>query len=121
MATVQTTPHPTCTPLANEALPKSGFFKRLSQWLWSVAYYDFTEGNEFYNNTGDYVVEVIPEQQETTNKPCKRCRMEGIACDRVLPHCSLCQHEQVLCFYVDPPRVTRKKKRKQSATESEVS
>ena len=112
MATVQTTQQPTCTQFGNEALPKSGFFKRLSQWLWSVAYYDFTEGDE------PYYVEVVPEQHETTDKPCKRCRMAGIACDRILPHCSQCQHEQVLCFYVDPLRTTRQKKRKQSATDT---
>ena len=114
MATVLTTPHPTCAPLGDEVLPKSGFFKRLSQWLWSVAYYDFTEGDE----PVDYVVEVVPEPQETTNKPCKSCRMAGIACDGILPHCSQCRHEQVLCFYVDPLRATWKKKRKQSATDT---
>jgi hypothetical protein len=33
--------------------------------------------------------------------PCKCCRESNTQCDRTIPNCSYCQHEQLLCFYVE--------------------
>ncbi|BDD61007.1 hypothetical protein MAP00_006090 [Monascus purpureus] len=41
--------------------------------------------------------------------PCRTCRMRKVECDRSLPRCSNCLHEQLLCFYVEPLRVSRKR------------
>lgn len=138
MAVVQTTPlsNPThCVPLGQEALPKSGFFSRLSQWFWPVSYYDFDHDESHNTTTHDYS-RFTPEHTASpqfdrtsglqkqsgvhdTNSPCKACRMAGIACDGQRPHCSQCLNEQVICFYVDPLRIT-KKKRKQSMAAQQV-
>lgn len=132
METVQTTRHLSnpmhCAPLGQDNLPKSGFFRRLSQWFWPVAYYE-TEYNDY--NIINYpklapehsaspqfdITSGLPKQSggDDSISPCKTCRMAGIACDGQRPHCSQCLNEQTLCFYVDPLRVS-KKRRKQSAT-----
>lgn len=35
---------------------------------------------------------------------CKGCRARGVTCDGRRPRCSHCLDQQVLCFYVAPPR-----------------
>lgn len=33
---------------------------------------------------------------------CKCCREHNAQCDRLIPNCSYCLHEQLLCFYIEP-------------------
>ncbi|KAL4784435.1 hypothetical protein BJX76DRAFT_219794 [Aspergillus varians] len=41
--------------------------------------------------------------------PCRACQSWGVECDRKKPHCSHCLDQQILCFYVEPLRVTMKR------------
>jgi len=137
MAAVQTTPRLSnpmhCAPLGQDDLPKSGFFRRLSQWFWPVTFYE-TDYDD-YNITSP--PRLAPEHSaspqfditrglrkqsgaDDTNSPCKTCRMAGIACDGRRPHCSQCLNEQTLCFYVDPLRVSKKKRKQSAAAQSHV-
>jgi hypothetical protein len=34
--------------------------------------------------------------------PCKCCKDSRMECDRSVPVCSYCAHEQLLCFYITP-------------------
>lgn len=40
---------------------------------------------------------------------CRTCRVRKVECDRTLPRCSHCLDQQLLCFYVEPLRISRKK------------
>lgn len=137
MAAVQTTPHFSnpmhCAALGQDDLPKSGFFRRLSQWFWPVAYYksDYDEYNVTSppriapEHSASPLFDISPGLQtqsgaDDTNSPCKTCRMAGIPCDGQRPHCSQCLSEQTLCFYVDPLRVSKKKRKQSTAAQSRV-
>ncbi|KAL2847655.1 hypothetical protein BJX68DRAFT_268050 [Aspergillus pseudodeflectus] len=44
--------------------------------------------------------------------PCRACQAWGVQCDRQTPRCAHCLDQQILCFYVEPLRVTMKRARK---------
>ncbi|KAL2840678.1 hypothetical protein BJY01DRAFT_249898 [Aspergillus pseudoustus] len=44
--------------------------------------------------------------------PCRACQAWGVQCDRQTPRCAHCLDQQILCFYVEPLRVTMKRERK---------
>ncbi|KAL3459412.1 hypothetical protein BJX64DRAFT_291239 [Aspergillus heterothallicus] len=44
--------------------------------------------------------------------PCRACQARGVQCDRQTPRCAHCLDQQILCFYVEPLRVTMKRARK---------
>lgn len=45
---------------------------------------------------------------------CKGCRARGVRCDGRRPRCSHCLDQQVLCFYVAPPRKLKARARSKS-------
>ena len=47
-----------------------------------------------------------PEREDFS---CRTCRIRKVECDRALPQCSHCLHEQLLCFYVEPLRISKKR------------
>ncbi|OJJ31612.1 hypothetical protein ASPWEDRAFT_697843 [Aspergillus wentii DTO 134E9] len=55
----------------------------------------------------------IPEEESI---PCKACRIGGAVCDRQRPRCSHCLDQQILCFYVEPLRLTMARNKKARAT-----
>ncbi|KAL2819826.1 hypothetical protein BJX63DRAFT_428596 [Aspergillus granulosus] len=53
------------------------------------------------------------EQNDHENPfPCRACQAWGVQCDRQMPRCAHCLDQQILCFYVEPLRVTMKRARK---------
>lgn len=114
----------------NDHLPDSNtkptMFQRLADWLWPQVYDDV----DYY-----YYIETQPQTTSTTatneSSPlhqathssscrdasksstqadiaCRSCRVQGLDCDRRLPHCSQCRDQQVVCFFVAPlPRLTK--------------
>lgn len=122
--------------------PKSGVLRRLAQWIWSAwpvdpdssspagIHPDPTPDPDDRNYTvstgrcGNPRAAALatprylpspndPPVPEVSSYPCKACRTWGVACDRQQPHCSHCLDQQILCFYIRPPRkmVNRKKAR----------
>lgn len=135
--TTTTTNNTNTTHVEQTTLPKTNMFQRLSEWLWPQVTYD---AFEYYENNhhdptnnrtsitakdGPRHIETLagetcpgpralPEQQQPQqeNFSCRACRIRGIDCDRQRPHCSQCQDQQILCFFVAPlPRLTKKTKR----------
>lgn len=80
--------------------------RRFAKWFWSgwTATDTTTSTNDNDDNKNG-----ITAHADYETFPCRTCRMRKVECDRILPHCSHCLHEQLLCFYVEPLRITRKR------------
>ncbi|OJJ64675.1 hypothetical protein ASPSYDRAFT_39425 [Aspergillus sydowii CBS 593.65] len=52
--------------------------------------------------------------------PCRACQAWGVECDRQKPRCSHCLDQQILCFYVEPLRVTMKRSKMERAQQKAV-
>lgn len=103
--------------------------KRLSQWFWSgwtttgtatataTASASTNSRNNTHTQLGNETSPAKPTAYEIENPtdheafPCRTCRIRKVECDRLLPRCSHCLDEQLLCFYVEPLRISRKRAR----------
>ncbi|KAL4755835.1 uncharacterized protein BDW70DRAFT_145822 [Aspergillus foveolatus] len=80
---------------------ESCIISRLSKWLWSC------------RTTQPPLVEenARPVEDESSKNPfpCRACRASKVICDRQTPRCGHCLDQQILCFYVEPLRITMKR------------
>ncbi|RAK96768.1 uncharacterized protein BO80DRAFT_496739 [Aspergillus ibericus CBS 121593] len=120
------------------------FLKRFSQWFWSAWMIAGSETHEALadpanrpgatngastsgagtaraSSTG-YENDIrLPEQSENKHShPCKACQTWGVTCDQQKPRCSHCLDQQILCFYVTPPRRSMKRSTKPRSAHLEV-
>ncbi|KAL4902935.1 hypothetical protein BDW74DRAFT_54709 [Aspergillus multicolor] len=90
-----------CGLTQNNSACQSCILFRLSKWLWSC------------RTTPPPAVEECtkPVEDESTKSsfPCRACKMSGEECDRQTPRCAHCLDQQILCFYVEPLRITMKR------------
>lgn len=108
-------------PLSNLPDPKPTMFQRLADWLWpqvydNVDYYYYVETNpQNTSSTTTTTQSSLCRGSPCTDRDaslsdiaCRSCRVQGLECDRQLPHCSQCRDQQALCFFVPPlPRLTK--------------
>lgn len=90
---------------------------RLSKWLWSSRSAPSASKNTktiaFRKHfTSDEVGSPSGHSIETA-LPCRACQSWGVECDRQKPRCAHCLDQQILCFYVEPLRVTMKRSKKE--------
>ncbi|PYI07703.1 hypothetical protein BO78DRAFT_88697 [Aspergillus sclerotiicarbonarius CBS 121057] len=116
------------------------FLKRFSQWFWSgwmIAASETHDANRgatncasqnrgagtargapstgYENDTG-----LLEQSENKHSHPCKACQTWGVTCDQQKPRCSHCLDQQILCFYVTPPRRSTKRSTKSRSTHLEV-
>ncbi|KAL4807955.1 hypothetical protein BDV18DRAFT_136436 [Aspergillus unguis] len=59
-------------------------------------------------------IEDTSSNSETESSfPCRACKSWGVECDRQKPRCAHCLDQQILCFYVEPLRVTMKRSKEE--------
>ncbi|KAL2830612.1 hypothetical protein BDW59DRAFT_170144 [Aspergillus cavernicola] len=130
MATTVTKPaHPLETPPAyaliqQNAMSDACILSRLSKWLWLSWACDRPDSHK--DSLGpqcETSAKTVPRhltltdveiRSDTSNQledafPCRACQAWGVECDRQKPRCSHCLDQQILCFYVEPLRVTMKR------------
>lgn len=121
--------------------PRPTVFQRLADWLWpqvygQVDYYYYyietqsqttspppTATTTHASVCRDAVKPCSSSSSSSPSSPqvqadiaCRSCRVQGLDCDRQLPHCSQCRDQQALCFFVAPlPRLTKTAAAKSSA------
>ncbi|PWY89632.1 hypothetical protein BO94DRAFT_42786 [Aspergillus sclerotioniger CBS 115572] len=117
------------------------FLKRFSQWFWSVW---MIAGSETHDALADPANrsrgtncaskpnghgttrtsggenDTGLQEQSKHSHPCKACQTWGAVCDQQKPRCSHCLDQQILCFYVSPPRRSTKRSTKARSAHLEV-
>ncbi|KAI9375479.1 hypothetical protein BJX61DRAFT_128694 [Aspergillus egyptiacus] len=91
----------------------------LSRWLWSFRSDEHSDPRAGVGRTNDprhiastdVEVQSSTSGQSETSPPCRACQAWGVKCDLQKPRCSHCLDQQILCFYVEPLRVTMKRSR----------
>ncbi|OOF99371.1 hypothetical protein ASPCADRAFT_203136 [Aspergillus carbonarius ITEM 5010] len=132
----------------NNHMGRECFLKRFSQWFWSGWMITGSETHDALadpanrsratncasksNSYAGTARESTPrgcgndtglqEQSENSkhSHSCKACQTWGVACDQQKPRCSHCLDQQILCFYVSPPRRSTKRSTKSRSTHLEV-
>ncbi|KAL4891802.1 hypothetical protein BDV59DRAFT_59002 [Aspergillus ambiguus] len=111
----------TCICL-KKAREQTCVLRRCVQWLWSTwiggsstPHSSLPEARVCEQNPQETVEEV-----ERSAYPCKACQAWGVTCDRQQPRCSHCLDQQILCFYVAPPRKVTKSKPKRRLQERNI-
>ncbi|KAL4925993.1 uncharacterized protein BDV17DRAFT_163680 [Aspergillus undulatus] len=87
---------------------------RLSKWLWPCRTGTPTGAVAKPSTPVDDEREL--EVSDNTPKewnafPCRACQTQGVKCDRLKPRCAHCLDQQILCFYVEPLRITMKRRK----------
>lgn len=87
--------------------PSATVFVSVKKWFCSAS------NSQFDHQNRQAITENMPPSPQSSNSgqetitprvspiPCKGCRESNAQCDRTIPNCSYCQHEQLLCFYVE--------------------
>ncbi|KAL5341126.1 hypothetical protein BJX70DRAFT_396181 [Aspergillus crustosus] len=98
----------------------------LSRWLWSNQTTGTSSSETSANPSSQH--NLISTDVETrfdasgqppeSAFPCRGCRVWRVECDRRKPHCSHCLDQQILCFYVEPLRVTMKRSKQAKAMQA---
>ncbi|OJI98776.1 hypothetical protein ASPVEDRAFT_25627 [Aspergillus versicolor CBS 583.65] len=130
--TITTTTTPVKQPPRYGLAPKSSIsdanlISRISKWLWSCRTTSTTttdtsakagptadvEHHEIRSSTSDH-------HAVENAFPCRACQAWGVECDQQKPRCSHCLDQQILCFYVEPLRVTMKRSKLERAQQKAV-
>ena len=87
--------------------PSVTVFVSIKEWFRSAS------NSQFDHQNRQAITDDMPPSPSSSNRreeittppmstiPCKCCRESNTQCDRTIPNCSYCQHEQLLCFYVE--------------------
>ncbi|KAL4946408.1 hypothetical protein BDV06DRAFT_218335 [Aspergillus oleicola] len=93
------------------SLSETCIVARLSKWLWFCRKNPPTDGATALTPTDENAEDGL----EKNAFPCRACQVQGVQCDRLKPRCAHCLDQQILCFYVEPLRVTMKRSKEEQA------
>ncbi|BCS20373.1 uncharacterized protein APUU_20805S [Aspergillus puulaauensis] len=127
-----TTTTPDKQPPRYSLAPKSSIsdpniIARVSKWLWSCRTTATTtiDTSAKAGATADVEHEIRSSSSDHHHAvenafPCRACQAWGVECDRQKPRCTHCLDQQILCFYVEPLRVTMKRSKLEQAQQKAV-
>ncbi|KAL4868697.1 hypothetical protein BDV12DRAFT_95260 [Aspergillus spectabilis] len=108
------------TLVQKNAISNFCIISRLSKWLWSNQTGSSAETSvksASRHNLTSTDVETRSSNSGSLDSafPCRGCQDWGVECDRQKPRCSHCLDQQILCFYVEPLRITMKRSKQAKA------
>ncbi|KAL4882665.1 hypothetical protein BJY04DRAFT_38475 [Aspergillus karnatakaensis] len=105
----ETTSPTNYTLVQENTISNTCIISRLSKWLWSNQTCASPETSAKAVTSTDVETRSSNSEPCESAFPCRGCQAWGVECDRQKPHCSHCLDQQILCFYVEPLRITMKR------------
>ncbi|KAJ5160922.1 uncharacterized protein N7482_007926 [Penicillium canariense] len=102
--------------LAQPPAVSRGICSRIAQWLWPDGWGHSGEPPSLFAGTRSQQSASRPplhiQSYASASLDCMACREWNVACDHSRPQCEHCYQQQILCFYVSPKQMPKRKARR---------